>query len=51
MSEDRAADFYAKMATPEPPKAEGILGAARNAKEGRVSSGPSTLPPTPFIEL
>jgi hypothetical protein len=40
MSEDRAADFYAKMATPEPPKAEGVLGAARSAQE-RLSVSPS----------
>jgi hypothetical protein len=34
MAEDRAAGFYAKMATPEPPKAEGVLGAARAPRRG-----------------
>jgi hypothetical protein len=47
MSEDRAADFYARMDRPDPPKAEGVLGAARNAKEGPVSSGPSGPTPEP----
>jgi hypothetical protein len=47
MTEVRAADFYAKMARPEPAKAEGVLGAARSAKEGPVSSGPSDPTPDP----
>jgi hypothetical protein len=47
MSEEQAAAFYAKMERPTPPQAESVLGAARNAQEGLVASGPSGPTPDP----
>jgi hypothetical protein len=46
MSEEQAADFYAKMDKPVKPMAEGVLGAAQEAQERPSVSRPQSSAPT-----